>query len=198
MLCFSFNSVFFGEFRRRTFILPESFRVYFFFHHFLILVKFLCCREEPVAAEAPAPVLGEPMDIMTALQMVLRKSLAHGGLARGLHEGAKVIEKHAAQLCVLAEDCDQPDYVKLVKALCADHNVNLITVPSAKTLGEWSGVSKRLYYLLRISFSLFTEIFHVCTPSCSGCLLKLDAFKNCIVCCLYYFWYFESCNCVYT
>ncbi|KAL6954360.1 40S ribosomal protein S12 [Sarracenia purpurea var. burkii] len=98
-----------------------------------------------VAAEisAPAPpALGEPMDIMTGLQLVLRKSLAHGGLSRGLHEGAKVIEKHAAQLCVLAEDCNQPDYVKLVKALCADHNVSLITVPSAKTLGEWAGLCK--------------------------------------------------------
>ncbi|THG08669.1 hypothetical protein TEA_011287 [Camellia sinensis var. sinensis] len=101
-------------------------------------------EEVVVAAEAPAPApaLGEPMDIMTALQLVLRKSLAHGGVARGLHEGAKVIEKHAAQLCVLAEDCNQPDYVKLVKALCADHNVSLITVPSAKTLGEWAGLCK--------------------------------------------------------
>ncbi|KAL1814494.1 hypothetical protein DCAR_0518649 [Daucus carota subsp. sativus] len=100
-----------------------------------------------VAAEVPAPVaaapgLAEPMDIMTGLQLVLKKSLAHGGLARGLHEGAKVIEKHAAQLCVLAEDCNQPDYVKLVKALCADHNVSLVTVPSAKTLGEWAGLCK--------------------------------------------------------
>ncbi|GAA0153654.1 hypothetical protein LIER_37714 [Lithospermum erythrorhizon] len=43
--------------------------------------------------------------------VVLRKSLAHAGLAKGLDEGAKVIEKHTAQLCVLAEDCDQPDYV---------------------------------------------------------------------------------------
>ncbi|KVI06071.1 40S ribosomal protein S12-like [Cynara cardunculus var. scolymus] len=95
-----------------------------------------------VAAPAPAPALGEPMDIMTALQLVLRKSLAHGGLVRGLHEAAKVIEKHAAQICVLAEDCNQPDYQKLVKALCADHNVSLITVPSAKTLGEWAGLCK--------------------------------------------------------
>ncbi|CAM8999663.1 unnamed protein product [Rhodiola kirilowii] len=82
------------------------------------------------------------MDIMTALQLVLKKSLASGGLARGLHEGAKVIEKHVAQLCVLAEDFDQPDYVKLVKALCVDHDVKLITVPSAKTLGEWAGICK--------------------------------------------------------
>ncbi|KAJ6428282.1 hypothetical protein OIU84_023662 [Salix udensis] len=57
-------------------------------------------------------------------------------------QGAKVIEKHAAQLCVLAEDCNQPDYIKLVKALCADHGVGLLTVPSAKTLGEWAGLCK--------------------------------------------------------
>ncbi|WP_285164323.1 ribosomal L7Ae/L30e/S12e/Gadd45 family protein, partial [Mycobacterium tuberculosis] len=63
---------------------------------------------DEVAVETVAPALGEPMDIMTALQVVLKKSLAHDGLVRGLHEAAKAIEKHAAQLCVLAEDCDQP------------------------------------------------------------------------------------------
>jgi small subunit ribosomal protein S12e len=112
----------------------------------------LKCREEPIAevlAEKPAvaaePVLGEPMDILTGLQLVLKKSLAHDGLARGLHEAAKAIEKHAAQLCVLAEDCNQPDYSKLVQALCSEHNVNLISVPSAKKLGEWVGV--RLFFL---------------------------------------------------
>jgi len=64
--------------------------------------------EEAVAAVEPvvATVAGipcEPMDIMTALHCVLTKSLAFGGLARGLHEEAKVIEKHARQLCVFAE-----------------------------------------------------------------------------------------------
>ncbi|KAI4380507.1 hypothetical protein MLD38_006689 [Melastoma candidum] len=99
--------------------------------------------EEGVAAVEPvAPAPGEPMDLMTALQIVLRKSLAHGGLVRGLHEAAKAIEKHAALLCVLAEDCNQPDYIKLVKALCGEHNVSLINVPSAKTLGEWAGLCK--------------------------------------------------------
>ncbi|XLU94810.1 hypothetical protein S245_009162 [Arachis hypogaea] len=90
------------------------------------LVKSLnnrCKNEEGpvVATEQVAPAIGEPMDIMTALQLTLRKSLAYGGLARGLYEGAKVIEKCTAQLIVLAEDCDQPDYVKLVKALCTEH-----------------------------------------------------------------------------
>ncbi|KAJ4811399.1 40S ribosomal protein S12 [Rhynchospora pubera] len=97
---------------------------------------------EEAAVEAPTPILGEPMDLMTALQLVLKKAAAHDGLAKGLREGAKAIEKHTAQLCILAEDCDQPDYVKLVKALCAEHNVHLITVPASKTIGEWAGLCK--------------------------------------------------------
>ena len=92
--------------------------------------------DEVVVDEAAGAPLGGTLNLMTALQLVLRKSLAHGGLVRGHHEGAKVIEKHAAQLCVLADDCNQPNYIKLVKALCADHNVSLVSVPSAKTLGE--------------------------------------------------------------
>ncbi|MCO5555627.1 hypothetical protein L7F22_009172 [Adiantum nelumboides] len=59
---------------------------------------------------------GQPMDILTGLHFVLEKVLAHDGLAKGLHEAAKAIEKQAAQLCVLAEDCNQPDYSKRVQA----------------------------------------------------------------------------------
>ncbi|CAI9779192.1 unnamed protein product [Fraxinus pennsylvanica] len=83
------------------------------------------------AVPAPAPALGEPMDIITDLQLVLRNSRAHRGLSKRLHE--KNIEKHAAQLSVLTQDCDQSDYAKLVKALSVDHNVSSIMVPSAKT-----------------------------------------------------------------
>ncbi|MCO5557065.1 hypothetical protein L7F22_010621 [Adiantum nelumboides] len=45
------------------------------------------------------------MDILTGLQPVLKKTLAHDGLAKGLHEAAKAIEKHAAQLCHGLGDC---------------------------------------------------------------------------------------------
>jgi small subunit ribosomal protein S12e len=82
------------------------------------------------------------MDINTAVQVVLRKALAHGGLCRGLHEAARAIEKGEAQLCVLAEDCNQPDYKKLIEALCVEHNVDLLSVPANKQLGEWAGLCK--------------------------------------------------------
>lgn len=51
---------------------------------------------------------------MTALELTLGKSCAHSGvhIDRGLDEIAKLIEKRAAHLCVLFEDCNQPDFVK--------------------------------------------------------------------------------------
>ncbi|KAF3629722.1 40S ribosomal protein S12 [Capsicum annuum] len=71
---------------------------------YLIYIPFNCRDDVVVAvAETPAPALEEPMDIMTALQLMLRKSRANGGLFRELNEGAKVIENHAAQLCVLSK-----------------------------------------------------------------------------------------------
>lgn len=43
---------------------------------------------------------------------------------------------------MLAQDCDQQDYTKLIQALCTEANVNLITVPENKQLGEWVGLCK--------------------------------------------------------
>ena len=43
---------------------------------------------------------------------------------------------------MLAEDCNQPDYKKLIEALCAEQNVSLLSVPEAKQLGQWAGLCK--------------------------------------------------------
>ena len=94
---------------------------------------------EETAEEAAAE---EPMDLMSALQMVLKKALAEDGLHRGLREACKAIESRKALLCVLAQDCDQADYTKLIQALCNEVNVHLIRVPQAVQLGEWAGLCK--------------------------------------------------------
>merc|ERR1712137_379226 len=97
---------------------------------------------ETAEAEAEAPAAAEPMDLMTALQLVLKKALAEDGLHRGLREACKAIESRNALLCVLAQDCDQADYTKLIQALCNEVNVHLIRVPQAVQLGEWAGLCK--------------------------------------------------------
>ncbi|XP_033122861.1 40S ribosomal protein S12-like [Anneissia japonica] len=95
--------------------------------------------DAPVAAPAAA---GGPMDVNTALQEVLKTALIHDGLARGLHEAAKALDKRQAHLCVLASNCDEPQYKKLVEALCAEHNIDLLKVDDNKMLGEWAGLCK--------------------------------------------------------
>ena len=77
--------------------------------------------EEGIAA-------GGVIDINTALQEVLKTALIHDGLARGIGEAVKALDKRQAHLRVLASNRDEPMYVKLVEALCAEHQINLIKV----------------------------------------------------------------------
>ena len=80
---------------------------------------------------------GGIMGVNAALQEVLKTTLIHDGLACGIREAAKTLDKHQAHLCVLASNCDEPVYVKLVEALCAEHQFNLIKVDDNRKAGEW-------------------------------------------------------------
>merc|ERR1712050_425965 len=73
---------------------------------------------------------------------VLKNALVVDGVIRGLHEVAKYIDAGKAQVCMLAESCNEPTYKKLVQGLCLEKNVPLIDVADNKTLGEWCGLCK--------------------------------------------------------
>ena len=96
-------------------------------------------EEAPAAA---APAANKPMDVNEALQEVLKQSLYADGLSRGLHECAQVLGKGQTHLCVLASNCEQPDIISLIEALCAEHSINLMKVDDRKKLGEWVGLCK--------------------------------------------------------
>jgi len=93
-------------------------------------------------AKSPAAVVEEPLDPQSALKAVLRTSLNHDGLARGLHESVKALDRREAHLCVLSSGCNEPAYTKLITALCSEHSIPLIKVEESKVLGEWVGLCK--------------------------------------------------------
>lgn len=110
----------------------------------------------PAPAPAPAAPVVEELTQTEALKRVLQQALVVDGLRRGLHECAKSLAKAigrnpdgtlavapgGARLCVLARDCDEAAFVKLVRALCQEKGVPLIEVDSRKDLGEWCGLCK--------------------------------------------------------
>lgn len=65
------------------------------------------------------------MTVEGALQKVLKTALIHDGLARGIREAVKALDKRQAHLCVLVESCTEKEYVKLVEALCKSSFQNL-------------------------------------------------------------------------
>ena len=86
--------------------------------------------------------INSEMTIEDALRDVLKASVARGVIARGLHECVKTLDRSQAVLCVLSESCDEPNYVKVVEALCAENGIALMKVPDSKKLGEWVGFGK--------------------------------------------------------
>lgn len=95
-----------------------------------------------VEVSANEPAGGRSITVEDALREVLRRSLYHDGLARGLREAVKALDRRSAHLCVLAESCEEKEYVRLIEALCAEHKISLIKVADAKQLGEWVGLCK--------------------------------------------------------
>merc|ERR1712147_350726 len=84
----------------------------------------------------------EPLDQTSALKKVPKNALCHDGLARGIRECARMLDKKLVQLCVLATNCSEPAYLKLIKALCAEHGISLLEVGDNAELGEWAGLCK--------------------------------------------------------
>merc|ERR1711924_587294 len=95
------------------------------------------------AAPAPVEVVEqEPLDRVSALKQVLKKALCHDGLARGIRECAKMLDKQQVHLCLLADNCNEPAYKKLILALCTEHGIPLMHVEDNSQLGEWAGLCK--------------------------------------------------------
>jgi small subunit ribosomal protein S12e len=82
------------------------------------------------------------MKLKDAMKEVLKESLKHDGLARGLREAVKALDKRQAYLCIVAKNCNEAAYLRLVEALCNEHQISLLKVEDKEELGEWVGLCK--------------------------------------------------------
>ena len=99
--------------------------------------------EETAPVVAPVEVVDEtPATVEAALAVVVRKSLEVNGLVRGLSEVARSLDRGDAHLCILAKDCDDANYTKLINALCHQNNIDIIEVDERAQLAEWAGLAK--------------------------------------------------------
>lgn len=86
------------------------------------------------------------VDYDTAFRRVVQTANNDSLLAKGIHEVCKAIEtkdeKLRAQYVVLAKNCDEANYVKIVKGLAAQNKIPVIEIEQGETLGEWLGICK--------------------------------------------------------
>lgn len=61
---------------------------------------------------------------------------------KGLNQVGKALDRKDCFLCILATDCDDPKYKKLITALAKQNKIPLIEVDSRLELGEWCGLCK--------------------------------------------------------
>merc|ERR1712137_350638 len=87
------------------------------------------------AAPAPvaAPAAGQ-YSVETAVQETLKHAQHRDGLSRGLNEAVRALERKDALCCILAENCDEANYVRLIEALCVEHQIPILKIGDNKTL----------------------------------------------------------------
>ena len=91
--------------------------------------------------------MAEATDLHANIQKLLKLAGFEDKLAKGLHEVCKALESNyadnkKADLCILAEDCQEDKYKQLITALCKQYKIPLLKVANRKELGEWVGLYK--------------------------------------------------------
>ena len=86
--------------------------------------------------------MSTPEAIQLALKTVVKKSMAAEGLVKGLNQVGKALDRKDAHLCILATNCDDPKYKKLITALAKQNKIPLIEIEDRNMLGEWLGQCK--------------------------------------------------------
>ena len=114
----------------------QSCLIFPFSYHFFILFH-VSANEAAPEVEPEQP---QELDLPHAIQNVLKSARIHGKIYRGLRECAKALDRNEAAFCILASNCDDASYTKLVTALCSRRELPVLQVESNEELGKWAGL----------------------------------------------------------
>ena len=78
----------------------------------------------------------------TKISMFIFTNKLNIGLVKGLNQVGKSLDKKDCHIVILAQDCDDAMYKKLITALAKQNKIPLIEVEKRQDLGEWLGQCK--------------------------------------------------------
>lgn len=85
----------------------------------------------------------EPESLEDAIRIVIKNALEANGLVRGLSEVARALDRRTAHMCILADDCEDEEYKKLVTALAKQGEIDMINVEEREKLAQWAGLYRK-------------------------------------------------------
>ena len=83
----------------------------------------------------------EELNINSALAKVIKKAKLHDGVLHGLNEVVKSIDRKTALVVVLASDCQEAKYKKLIEAFAKQNSIPVIE-SKRQIMAEWVGYHK--------------------------------------------------------
>jgi len=80
------------------------------------------------------------------LKRIIQTCNSDSLLAKGIHEVCKAIEnkdeKVKAKYVIVAKNCNEAAYLKVVRGLAAQNKIPVVEVEEGEILGEWLGICK--------------------------------------------------------
>ena len=96
--------------------------------------------EEKMEIDQPQPeeqVQEVPLNKETAIQKALKIALTRGSVVKGISEVLKALEAQKVKIVFLAEDCDNDEYKKTIRALAKEFKVPVLDVDSWEKLKDF-------------------------------------------------------------
>ena len=78
----------------------------------------------------------------TRAERLITHAADGGGLARGVLEAVRALERREARLVFLAADADRPELIETVRKLARDEGVPVVDKHDRATLGRWAKIER--------------------------------------------------------